>query len=60
MQVAQRPCRGGEAVRDRVHYPGDTIVGAVIGASTSYGVDAVADSFAPAAGPLSYLHAPET
>ena len=47
-------------VHTGVHYPGDTIVGAVIGASTSYGVDAVADSLAPAAGPLSYLHAPET
>ena len=46
-------------VHTGVHYPGDTIVGAVIGASTSYGVDAIADSLAPATGPLSYLHAPQ-
>jgi undecaprenyl-diphosphatase len=47
-------------VHTGVHYPGDAIVGAVIGASTSYGVDAVADNLAPATGPLSYLHGPET
>jgi membrane-associated phospholipid phosphatase len=47
-------------VHTGVHYPGDTIVGAVIGASTSYAVGAVADNLAPATGPLSYLHGPET
>ena len=51
---------GYSRVHTGVHYPGDTIVGAVIGASTSYGVDAIADSLAPATGPLSYLHGPET
>ena len=47
-------------VHTGVHYPGDTIVGAVIGASTSYAVGAVADNVAPATGPLRYLHGPET
>lgn len=47
-------------VHTGVHYPGDTIIGAVIGASTSYTVTAVADSLAPADGPLRYLHSPET
>jgi len=51
---------GYSRVHTGVHYPGDTIVGAVIGASTSYGVDAIADSLAPATGPLGYLHGPET
>jgi undecaprenyl-diphosphatase len=51
---------GYSRVHTGVHYPGDTIVGAVIGASTSYGVGAIADNLAPATGPLSYLHGPET
>ena len=41
-----------------VHYPGDTVVGAVIGASTASTLSAVMDNFAPAAGPLRYLHRP--
>jgi membrane-associated phospholipid phosphatase len=41
-----------------VHYPGDTVVGGVIGASTAYAVGGVLDSRAPATGPLSYLQAP--
>ena len=47
-------------VHTGVHYPGDTIIGAVIGASTSYAVGAIADNLAPAHGPLRYLHGPET
>jgi membrane-associated phospholipid phosphatase len=47
-------------VHTGVHYPGDTIIGAVIGASTSYAVGAVADNLAPGDGPLRYLHGPET
>jgi membrane-associated phospholipid phosphatase len=45
-------------VHTGVHYPGDTIVGALIGASTAYTVDGVLDRRAPATGPLSYLQAP--
>jgi undecaprenyl-diphosphatase len=45
-------------VHTGVHYPGDTIIGAVIGASTAYTVDGILDSRAPATGPLSYLQAP--
>ena len=47
-------------VHTGVHYPGDAVVGAVIGASTSHTVGVVADGLAPADGPLSYLHGPET
>jgi membrane-associated phospholipid phosphatase len=47
-------------VHTGVHYPGDTIIGAVIGASTAYAVGAVADSLAPGDGPLRYLHRPGT
>jgi len=42
-------------VHTGVHYPGDTVVGAVIGASTAYTVDAVVDGFAPSSGPLRFL-----
>jgi undecaprenyl-diphosphatase len=46
-------------VHTGVHYPGDTIVGAVIGASTALTVGTAMDSYAPATGPLRYLHSPE-
>jgi membrane-associated phospholipid phosphatase len=45
-------------VHTGVHYPGDTVVGAVIGASTAYTVDAVMDRRAPATGPLKSLQNP--
>ncbi len=47
-------------VHTGVHYPGDTVVGAVIGASTAYTVGAVMDRRAPATGPLKYLQSPST
>jgi undecaprenyl-diphosphatase len=46
-------------VHTGVHYPGDTIVGAVIGASTALTVGTAMDTYAPATGPLRYLHSPE-
>jgi membrane-associated phospholipid phosphatase len=47
-------------VHTGVHYPGDTVVGAVIGASTAYTLSTAMDGLAPASGPLSYLRAPGT
>jgi membrane-associated phospholipid phosphatase len=47
-------------VHTGVHYPSDTIVGALIGASTAYATGAISDRYAPATGPLSYLAEPAT
>ncbi|HUL27650.1 MAG TPA: phosphatase PAP2 family protein [Streptosporangiaceae bacterium] len=47
-------------VHTGVHYPGDTVVGAVIGASTATLVGGVMDRYVTTTGPLRYLHGSET